>query len=336
MMRIDRPRFRTGVRAALLAAIIVLGLVAIVGSGGGSLGFPPCGPPICSDGPYVPPPEASMTAPRVTALVGTTATFSVTTQNTTGPLSYQWSRSNDGGTTYVEIPGATLSTYTTPTLNLSDDGAQFKVVVLPNVLVRVGRLTVSAVPGLVFQDGEFVPSDWLASAVANPAPTVPVHSEEQLASGGNPGAYRRMVFTIPQGTGSARVFYTSVSAAYQPQSQGAINVIDYAEDCILLSTSATVYAESQFFIEQAGRRYLTSTTPTCALTRWAAVTVLGSLTAQDFYRFDGPVCGAGESCPDFSANGAPMQFGYLRAVLGLPGDSIAHGIDNWKVTVWRR
>jgi hypothetical protein len=141
---------------------------------------------------------------------------------------------------------------------------------------------------------------------------------------------------VPQGAGSARVFYTSVSAAYQPQSQGAIKVIDYAEDCILLSTSPTVYAQSQFFIEQSGRRYLTSTTPTCTLTRWTSVTTLGSLTALDFYRFDGPVCQAGESCPDFSANGAPMRFGYLRAALGSPGDSIAHGIDNWKVTVWRR
>ena len=44
----------------------------------------------------------------------------------------------------------------------------------------------------------------------------------------------------------------------------------------------------------------------------------------------------GETCPDFSASAAPMRFGYWRISFGGPGGSIAHGIDNWKVTVWKR
>ena len=54
--------------------------------------------------------------------VGQTATFSVTASGT-APLTYQWSK---GGTV---ISGATASNYTTPGTTISDNGAQFTVVV---------------------------------------------------------------------------------------------------------------------------------------------------------------------------------------------------------------
>ncbi len=50
------------------------------------------------------------------------ATFSVTAGGT-GPFSYQWLRNG------AAIAGATASTYTTPTLSLADNGAQFAVTV---------------------------------------------------------------------------------------------------------------------------------------------------------------------------------------------------------------
>jgi len=63
----------------------------------------------------------------------------------------------------------------------------------------------------------------------------------------------------------------------------------------------------------------------------------GALSYQWSRSPDGnPPCAAGESCPDFSATAAPMRFGYWRISYGMTGDTIAHGIDNWKVTVWRR
>jgi hypothetical protein len=70
----------------------------------------------------------------------------------------------------------------------------------------------------------------------------------------------------------------------------------------------------------------------------AALPLQSSLAAQDFVLLDGPACGAGDSCPDFSASAAPLRFGFVRnsqALAGVAG-TIAHGIDNWKVTVWRR
>jgi hypothetical protein len=53
---------------------------------------------------------------------------------------------------------------------------------------------------------------------------------------------------------------------------------------------------------------------------------------------DGPACDSGTSCPDFSAGGAPLRFGFERRVVlevRSPAGSIQHGIDNWKVIVWR-
>jgi hypothetical protein len=31
-----------------------------------------------------------------------------------------------------------------------------------------------------------------------------------------------------------------------------------------------------------------------------------------------------------------MRFGYWRSVPGQAAQAVAHGIDNWKVTVWKR
>jgi hypothetical protein len=61
-----------------------------------------------------------------------------------------------------------------------------------------------------------------------------------------------------------------------------------------------------------------------------------SLRATDFTLSDGPACHAGEACPDFSSQGTPMRFGFWRTSTGQVGASVAHGIDNWKVTVWKR
>jgi putative Ig domain-containing protein/centrosomal CEP192-like protein/Ig-like domain-containing protein len=57
-----------------------------------------------------------------TITAGQTATFSVTASGT-APLSYQWTKNG------TAISGATLSSYTTPTETVSDNGAQFAVIV---------------------------------------------------------------------------------------------------------------------------------------------------------------------------------------------------------------
>jgi hypothetical protein len=72
--------------------------------------------------PTITSPPASLT---VTA--GQTATFRVTAGGTT-PLSYQWQKSVDGGSTWSAV-GTSASSYTTAATTPTDNGAQFRVIV---------------------------------------------------------------------------------------------------------------------------------------------------------------------------------------------------------------
>ena len=333
-MRTEPPRPPPVLRMLLVACISVAGVAAIVGSGGG---FPSCGS-LCEN-PSPPTPSAAIEPPFHTALVGTSASYTVATVNLGGSPSYQWQRSNDGGASYADIAGATDATYAIANVNLADDKAVLRAQVRTNgatVLEAVAHLAVSAVPGVVLEDQTFLAADWQASPVPADTGAIPVHTEESLASGGNPDAYRRMTYVVPSRTGGARVFYASTASTWDPATQGAIYVIDYAEDCIVLQGADRALVGSSLVIEQGGRRFLSDTPQSCIATTWGTVAKRSSLAASDFRLFDGPACGAGETCPDFSASAPPMRFGYWRITFGGPGMTIAHGIDNWKVTVWPR
>ncbi|MEP6501803.1 MAG: hypothetical protein ABJD97_00605 [Betaproteobacteria bacterium] len=326
-------------RALALVAVTSAGFLTIVGSGGGggSVGFPPCPPSVCVP---APPPAASavITPAYVTAQVGTSPSWSVTSSNITGAVTYLWRRSSDGGATYAVIAGATASSYTLAGVNLADDGALIEADVVHSgeVVSAVSRLLVSATPGIVFEDTEFAAADWVVTPLLDATHTVFAPVTEQVASGGNPGAYRKMTFTIEPLELDERAIFVSQAFTYDPAAQGAIRVIDYAEDCRALQDSSVESTQSSLVIEQAGRHYGADQYGLCVQTSWAPVANRASLVAADFHRFDGPACGTGESCPDFSAAGAPMRFGYFRIVFGTQGNVIAHGIDNWKVTVWRQ
>lgn len=328
-------------RALLLAVVAAAGLVTLVGSGGG-LGFPTCEWGCNGGGTPAPFGYASVFPQRITLQVGGTVTYSIATSET-GTLTYQWRRSSDGGRSFVDIAGATGPTYTLSGVNLSDDGAVFDADVRAGNGSLLGkgpsRLAVSSMPGLVFRDGEFAIGDWLVSTAAGTSPGPPAHSEEQAASGGNPGAFRKMSYQMGQGVGSVRVFHALTTATYDPATQGAIHVIDTTEDCIVPSNpQAMALIESSPVIEQAGRRYIANDAAHCQSATWTASTPRASLGPSDFRLVDGPPCGVGESCPDLSAGGAPLRFGYMRHALVtvIPPTPVVDGIDNWTLTVWRR
>ncbi len=58
---------------------------------------------------------------NVTANEGGTASFTVTASTSSGTPTYQWERSDDGGSNYTAVGGATSATYTTPTLVYAND-----------------------------------------------------------------------------------------------------------------------------------------------------------------------------------------------------------------------
>lgn len=324
--------------AVRLLMVTALGLIALVGSGGG--GFPPCDAPFCSNTPSTPLPAVSISPQVVTALVGAPVRFDALASHYPAAVSYQWQRSGDGGSSWVDIAGATASSYALAAVNLADDEARFHVTVRSVGSVTLGataRLLVSATPGIVFHDGEFRPQDWSVSdaRVIDRPPLV--HSELALASGGNPGAFRRISFTLPADAGVGGVVYLSNLALYTPQQQGALRAIDYAEDCFALQPSDIQAIQAALAIEQAGRTYLLwSDGRFCNWANWQRLAQRAGLEASDFSLFYGPACGAAEHCPDFSATAPPLRFGHLRSVMGRPGDVIDHGVDNWSVTVWRR
>ena len=66
------------------------------------------------------PADASVVAPD-------TATFSVAATGAPAPA-MQWQRSTDGGTTWIDIAGATASSYTTPATGGGDDGNRYRAV----------------------------------------------------------------------------------------------------------------------------------------------------------------------------------------------------------------
>ncbi len=332
-------------RALALTVISALGIVAIVGSGGGSIGGIP---------PYTGPGAGSQPTPRVTvvvepayvtALVGTLVTFTAEVPNADSSITYQWARSFDGGKSFVDIAGATGRTYSLNGVTLGDDAAVFRVRVkasssLYGSPTALGHLAVSAWQGVVFEDGDFALDNWIASTETKEGAPSIVHSEERIGSGGSPGAFRQMMVQMASGSGGGRVFHTWQSATYDPALEGPLYVIDFEEDCMVMQGALTT---SRLMIEQAGRKYVASSrrlgemsgVDSCASTSWRQMK-RSSFASRDFTLADGPGCDVDQSCPDFSATGQPIRFGYQRAPSGAPGAFITHGIDNWRVTVWKR
>jgi sugar lactone lactonase YvrE len=74
-------------------------------------------------------PTITLTTPPAPATVaaGTPATFSVTASCSGGTLTYQWQKAPAGSTTFADVAGATLSSYSTPATVAGDSGSQFRV-----------------------------------------------------------------------------------------------------------------------------------------------------------------------------------------------------------------
>ena len=149
------------------------------------------------------------------------------------------------------------------------------------------------------------------------------------------GGVHSISFELPTGPGSVRAFHTELAATYDPARQGAIYGIDMAADC-KWTAGNSVFMDRM--LEQGGRRFASRTGDDCGA--WQNVfTSLLSLRADEFVQVDGPPCEPGVACPDFSANGAPIRFGLLTIQStgpGMPPRAVTYGIDNWRVTVWRK
>ena len=106
------------------------------------------------------------------------------------------------------------------------------------------------------------------------------------------------------------------------------------------ASSASHPVAGQLALEQGSRlfRAAFAATPDVTALQWATVSGSGVLP-QNFVQVSGSPCPEGQTCPDFSATGAPITFGYFRASANEANGAafeITHGIDNWRVTVHRQ
>jgi hypothetical protein len=242
----------------------------------------------------------------------------------------------------VDLPGATTSSYTRTQVALADDGAVFRVIVSAGALQAEARgaLAVSSAPAVVFSDGDFAAANWTVDVFAAPAQGGPTQSSEPVSSAGNPDAWRRMTHEMTPGPSSLHVLHSALGANYAPGVQGAITALDYSEDCMRAATDVTLRVfQSVLLLDQAGRRYLGPVGSLCNSPGWTRLPTQYSLSASDFMLLDGPACAVGQACPDFSVAGAALRFGFARitqTASAKPALTVTHGIDNWRVAVWRR
>jgi hypothetical protein len=319
---------------AALGSIAVLGLGSIVG----------CNPGVPKPASLPPNPGVvlfvSVLPSQQTVQVGSAALFSA---RPSFPANYQWQRSADGGTTYVDIPGAIGDSYTLPSASLADDATIFRVVATASTFSgsanATGNLAVSSAPAVVFEDGEFATTGW--AVAASSTPSGPSNVALSASSGGNPDGFFLLTHVMSAGPSRQLLFAASSSATYDPAAQGAIVSIDYNSDCLLMLPNPSNHSvQPTLLIEQGDRRFAASTRSSCQGGIWGSFFVerLAGLTAGDFVLLDGPACASQAACPDFSAGASPLRFGFTSTVDLLPGEpaaDISYGIDNWQVKVWR-
>lgn len=191
---------------------------------------------------------------------------------------------------------------------------------------------------VIFSDGDF-DHGWIDISDVTDDPTIPgagpgtstFDGSAVVANGGNPGAYRETTHTITFGD---RIYSggLNTNAIYDPGDSGPIAAIDFSST--LLHPRGTGNTGWVLLIEQQGNLYF-STRELFGNSSWQSLQV-SDLTEEEF-ETSAPGLPSNNEHPDFSANGAPITFGYVLTNRKLgPGTlTNSHGIDNWSVTIHR-
>lgn len=333
-MEAERHPLRRWAYRGMHLAIVAGGLAAIVGSGGA--GFPAFPEWEVSNEPYL---SVEVRPYTATVQVGHDATFRAFVSGTalSGTPSYSWCRQAPGTSICVPIPGANGPTYTVTSANLADDQAVYLVSASSGGKSDLdsGLLMVSSAPGVVFQDTEFLEADWQSSGFDSQRAPSSAFSVSRASTAGNPGAHR--VVEYGPAPPAEHVAHTAQAAIYDPGQQGSIYAIDFNVDCLAISAPEGAEPNVRPMLRQGARIYY-GPLQVCGTNAWSSYSTRpgGSLLRFAFAIFHGPACGAGESCPDFSAAGAPITFGALTRRGLSSWEGVSQALDNWRVTVWRR
>ncbi len=206
-------------------------------------------------------------------------------------------------------------------------------------LLLVLATMLCAVPAqaqVVFSDSNFRDADWTSTVMTFNTPGSG-GSTSHASTGGNPGEHRAIQSLSCQTNNPCKAMMIEIMTAttFDPSTQGAIASLNYQEDQLCASADGCVGGGQNWFpvCLQNGTFYVyNSFTPTGVLNTWTTQSVTG-LTEADFTEVDLSAFGMinPASNPDFSAAGAPIQFGYARA--NSLNSARVGRIDNWSISI---
>ncbi|PIV82101.1 hypothetical protein COW53_00740 [bacterium CG17_big_fil_post_rev_8_21_14_2_50_64_8] len=191
----------------------------------------------------------------------------------------------------------------------------------------------SSAQALILGDGVFNPANWSGQAFVTGTSTA---SATTSLSGGVPDEYRDISNTSSGSplSGWDRSLFVDLNttAVANPASLGGINLIDYSEDhrCVCIG-GGMMWGPA---LEQGGQFYIVpgNAMPNSFTLPWQNE-ALTALTAADFEEVSvtSTTWTNPASHPDFSASGAPITFGYVRAKAFI-GATESY-LDNWSVAI---
>ena len=188
----------------------------------------------------------------------------------------------------------------------------------------------------LYEDGDFPPAAWTPMEIPGKhLGTTSIVSVTTEPTEGNPGAYRKTVLHLDTTDGQPAAIFLSHSldvALYDPSTDGEICEVRFFLDGTDKFDVDARRAGFTPFMLQDGTYYAVPLANQLVVDSetWER----GSWTTGAFTRFDGD----GPATPDFSAAGAPIQFGYLTGN-SRPGTAVGTGepisaVDNFKVEVF--
>lgn len=185
------------------------------------------------------------------------------------------------------------------------------------------------VNSMQFSDSTFNPADWQTEIVKGGNGGTVTANQSNMT--GSDGSFRAITNTVYQKSGNVNSdvmgLHWKAGAVYNPQVQGAIQTIHYSEDAILIEGFGEGQAAG-LALRQNQQIYLPVPRLVTPKSRWVHKE-LRDLQTQDFVAI-----GTTRQHPDFSAKGAPIQFGFFRANTTTNNQySITAGIDNWLVSI---
>lgn len=191
----------------------------------------------------------------------------------------------------------------------------------------------SSAQAIVLGDGVFNPANWSGQTFVTGTSTA---SATTALSGGVPDEYRNIDNTSSGSplSGWDRSLFVDLNttAVANPASLGGINLIDYSEDhrCVCIG-GGMMWGPA---LEQGGQFYIVpgNFMPNSFTLPWQNEG-LTALTAVDFEEVavTSTTLSNPASHPDFSASGAPITFGYVRAKAFI--GTTTSFLDNWSVAI---